>query len=110
METDSGKAGSVMHPVRVAFQTSLSAPRPGVLVDLVYYEPDGDTPEYWTLRLYRENLGTLGFSTQDMLVVHNWISDIMKNLRSVEAAQRGASAENGRVWLEIFDKLPKGVQ
>ena len=100
----------MIHPVRVAFRTRPAAPRPGVAVDLVYHDPDGEIPEFWTLRMYRDNLKALDYSTENSIVVHNWVSDIMRSLRAVEAAQRGVDAEYGRVWLEIFDTMPKGVR
>lgn len=95
MGEDTGKA-KVSHPVQTMFKLLPPAPRPGVVTDLVYYNTK-DKPEYWTIRLYRDNLDQLDLSGEDGLVLHNWVSDIMRQLRTVEP----------RIYLEIFETTPR---
>ncbi len=50
---------------------SHSLPRPGAIVDLVHFpaQPSGE-PEYWTIRLYEDNLKL--FSGEDKGVIARW--------------------------------------
>lgn len=83
-----------MHPVRAVFN-SFKVPRPGVTVDLVYFAPQPDAPEFWTIRCYRDEFNAL--SGEDKVVVFNYISDIIKNIKAVEP----------NVWPEIYETAPR---
>lgn len=69
-----------MHPVRTMFK-SLPAPRP-VKADLVYWPPllDG-TPEFWTVRIYRDDLRTM--NAEDQQVIAHWVFDVIQKCREV---------------------------
>ncbi len=85
---------NTMHPLRKIFRT-MPAPRDGVVAHLVNFEEQPDAPEYWTIRLYRDNFDS--FSPEDRLVIHNWVSDIIRNMRLIEP----------RVYLEVFERTPR---
>lgn len=82
------------HPVRKIFR-SIPAPRDGVVAHLVSYPETEETPEFWTVRLYRDNFES--FSTESKVVIHNWVSDILRNMRMIEP----------RVYLEVFERMPR---
>lgn len=89
------------HPIRKVFK-SIPAPRDGVVVHLVHFEEeqagDGEglvVPEYWTVRLYRDNFDT--FSKEDQFVLFNWVSDIIRTMRLIEP----------RTYLEVFERMPR---
>lgn len=73
------------------------APRPGVILDLVYHPDRGDTPEFYTLRMYRENIDKLNWNAEDALAIHNWVSDIMRSMRVVDPT----------ISLEIYNSVPR---
>lgn len=85
----------MIHPVRLAFK-SKPAPRP-VVADLVYHEAgqvDKYAPEYWTLRLYRDNFDS--FPTEDRWVIFNWVNDVLSEMRKFD--------EN--CTLEVYERVP----
>lgn len=82
-----------MHPVRAAFK-ALPPPR-AVVAHLVYFKPTDDNMEYWTVRLYRDNFET--FSAEDKLVIFNWVSDVIQNIRTVEP----------NCWPEVYERVPR---
>lgn len=82
------------HPVRKVFRT-IPMPRDGLVAHLVHFAEQEDAPEYWTLRLYRDNFES--FSTESKVVIHNWVSDILRNMRMIEP----------RVYLEVFERMPR---
>jgi hypothetical protein len=90
----------INHPVRTMFQRKPPPPRP-VMLDLVYHEADepNDIPEFWTLRMYRDNLKELDYSAEDTMAVHRWINDIIIDLRMIDT----------HVYPEIFESY-KGVR
>jgi hypothetical protein len=90
----------LQHPVRTMWQRNPPPPRP-IMLDLVYHEANdaNDTPEYWTVRMYRDNLKELDYSVEDTMAVHRWVNDIIKNLRMVTP----------HVYPEIFESY-KGVK
>lgn len=73
-----------MHPVRKVFKSN-PPPRP-VAADLVYFPRgtggDPDTPEFWSIRLYRDNFDR--FSKEDQHVIFNWVSDTIRHMRIVD--------------------------
>lgn len=69
-----------MHPVRRLFKT-MPKPRP-IEARLMYFESINETPEFWTLRVYRDEFET--FKPEDKLVIHNWISDVIRTIRMIE--------------------------
>ena len=71
------------------------------MLDLVYHEPNesNDTPEFWTVRMYRDNLKELDYNVEDTMAVHRWVNDIIKNLRMITPY----------VYPEIFESY-KGVK
>jgi len=85
-----------VHPVRQIFK-ALPAPRP-IVADLVHFEEVNETPEFWTLRVYRDSFES--FNAEDKLVIHNWISDVIKNIRLVEP----------NCWLEVYENTPRRNQ
>jgi hypothetical protein len=82
-----------MHPVEILFKM-YPAPRP-VVCDLVYFEPVGEQPDYWTLRLYRDDFEDN--SAEDKLVLHNWISDLIYKIREYEP----------HTYVEVYERVPK---
>lgn len=82
-----------MNPVRAMFK-SLPPPRP-VVCDLVYFEETDDNMEYWTIRLYRDNFES--FSAEDKLVIFNWVSDVIRNIRTIEP----------NCWPEVYERVPR---
>jgi len=88
-----------VNPVRSIFQ-SMPAPRP-VVADLVHFDeiPDdgqgNGNPEYWTIRLYRDNFDR--FSAEDRLVISNWVSDVIKNIRLIQPL----------IYLEVYERMLK---
>jgi len=83
------------HPIRTMFQRNPPPPRP-VMLDLVYHDADetNDLPEFWTLRMYRDNLRKLNYNAEDTMSIHRWVNDIIKNLRMIDE----------HVYLEILEK------
>ncbi len=85
------------HPIRKVFQ-AMPAPRP-VKAHLVYFPPGSgdspDTPEYWTVRLYRDDFDSN--SAADRLVIFNWVSDIIAHMRKID--------EN--VYVEVYERAPR---
>lgn len=81
------------HPVRQIFR-SKPAPRP-VVCDLVHFEAEEQHPEYWTLRLYRDDFDS--FPVEDRLVIHNWVSDTIKAIRLIEP----------NCWVEVYERVPR---
>jgi hypothetical protein len=73
----------------------MPAPRP-VVADLVHFEevPD-ESPEYWTIRLYRDNFDK--FPAEDRLVISNWVSDVIRNIRLIQPL----------VYLEVHERMPR---
>lgn len=69
-----------MNPVRQVFH-STPAPRP-VVCHLVYHKamPDG-RPDFWTVRLYRDNLRTM--SGEDQVIIAHWVFDVVQKCSAV---------------------------
>lgn len=92
---------STYDAVRTAFK-SKPAPRP-VLCDLVYHPPELDNssnipdmkPDFWTVRLYRENFDS--FSGEDRIVIYNWVSDIIAEIRKIHP----------RCYIEAHERTPQ---
>jgi len=82
------------HPVRTVFNT-MPPPRNGVVAHLVHHKAEEPLPEYWTIRLYEDNFNS--FSGEDRVVIFNWISDMVRNMRIFEP----------RVYVEKFEGLPR---
>ena len=80
-----------MNEVRAIFR-SMPAPRP-VVADLVYHPPLlNGTPDFWTVRLYRDNLRT--FSGEDQQVIAKWVFDVILACREAHP----------RVSHEVFER------
>lgn len=79
-----------MSEVRTIFQAN-PIPVPGAKVDLVYHPPllDG-TPDFWTIRLYRDNLQTFAGVEQQAIVTT--AKEILDKCREVHP----------RVWPEAW--------
>lgn len=88
-----------IHPIQAIFRSKQPAPRP-VVTHLVHFpeieeEPGQFRPEFWTVRLYRDNFDA--FSKEDQLVIFNWVSDIIKSMRAVEP----------RSYVEVHERVPR---
>lgn len=82
------------HPVRRAFNSN-PPPRDGLVAHLVHFEETEIAPEYWTIRLYRDNFDS--FSGEDRLVIFNWASDTIKSMRVFEP----------RSYIEVEGRVPR---
>lgn len=82
-----------MNELRVAFKAE-PIPVPGATADLVYFPPllDG-TPEYWTLRLYRDNLRK--FNGTDQEAIAHWA------FRTIERCSKIST-----ILPEVFEEEP----
>lgn len=91
------------HPMRKVFN---SHPMPELGKDiygeprelachLVHFEEQEDSPEYWTVRLYRDNFNF--FTGEDRLRIFNWVSDIIKSMRVIEP----------RSYVEVHERMPR---
>lgn len=88
----------MIHPVRLAFKRKAS-PRENLVAHLIHHperEEEGQLlPEFWTVRLYRDNFDS--FSAEDRLVIFNWVSDIIKDMRVFEP----------RSYVEVHERVPR---
>lgn len=83
-----------IHPVQALFR-SKPAPRP-VVAHLVYHDPGPQgEPEYWTVRLYRDDFDDN--SAEDKLALFNWASDVIKTMRTVEPHS----------YVEVLERAPR---
>lgn len=82
------------HPVRRVFNGN-PPPRDGLVAHLVHFEETEESPEYWTVRMYRDNFDS--FSGEDRLVIFNWVSDIIKSMRVFEP----------RSYVEVLERVPR---
>lgn len=81
------------HPVRMAFNRKPS-PRDGLIAHLHYFKESIESPEFWTVRLYRDNFDS--FTAEDRMVIFNWVSDIIKDMRVFEP----------RSYVEVYERAP----
>lgn len=87
-----------LEPVRQVFR-SMPAPRP-VVCDLVKHPPQMDeesglwSPDFWTIRLYRDNLREM--SGEDQVVIANWVFSVIKACRQV----------HDNISHEVWEKAP----
>lgn len=84
---------SLLHPVRKIFR-SMPAPRP-VVCDLVHFRQVGETPEFWTIRLYRDDFDRN--TAEDKLVIFNWVSEMVKTVRMIEP----------NCYVEVYERVPR---
>lgn len=80
--------------VRTVFRAN-PIPVPGAAVDLVYFPAllDG-TPDFWTIRLYRDNLAKFGGS--DQVAIASRVAELIVKCRQVHP----------RVYHEVLEKEP----
>lgn len=83
----------MMHPVEAVFKT-IPAPRP-VVADLVQFDAQGDQPEYWTIRLYRDDFDNN--SGEDRMAIFNWVSELLRTIRIIEP----------NCWVEVYERAPR---
>lgn len=87
-----------MNEVRVAFKAE-PIPVPGAAVDLVYHppvlsdDPMQAIPEWWTIRMYRDNLRK--FSGTEQETIAHWV------FRAMERC-----CKHGNVLPEVLEKEP----
>jgi hypothetical protein len=90
-----------VNPVRAVFNT-MPAPRP-VVAHLVHYKEVPEdinngvegNPEFWTVRIYRDNLRT--FSGEDQQAIGFWLFDVIKTVRQTTGAE---------IYHEVFERMP----
>lgn len=87
-----------MSEIRSIFRAE-PVPVAGAAVDLVYYPPnlEDGSPDYWTIRLYRDNLRQ--FNGVDQEAIAHWVFRTMAKCN-----------EFGLVYPEVLEKEPTDAE